>query len=688
MRKLLTFLKTLTAALAVIVLFTACKQLLDDPEDFLSYWASEAFVKDRSIVSAHRPDGAGVPCVGSSDNVLITLTAHNPKNFPFVMPSSSEPAGIVEFKELSHQPAAGADYELKQTGSGTLELTYKQDFLKRYEQGSAALNPTITLKAKDGRVFKQTYTFGIKSNTPPPKPKEIVLAKTKITGTETISYYVLCLQFDSAEMTKKVTMGSGTVPIHKDIAKITINDSPYTLLYKEDNSDFQKPAETFSIGSFIESGNVEILDSSSPDVPSGWVLYFKTGIQVQSTNPQTSYTVTLRDKEGVTSDEALKTIAASDPTYTVTFSIAAGKGELKGEYNDGSYSSTTQNVGNEEKFENVPHGTQVTFTATPAAGWEVAGWTKNDAAVNGTNNTCTISVTENTTVTVKFYQPEIDGTAPMSWKALLSAVRNAPANATIKINGEINATPDYGNYGEILINKNLTIKGSNKSTDILNAITLSRIFKVKTGNTLTLENITLKNGKAPDDTKDGGGIYSEGTLTLKNTTIEGCQAANGGALYVHGATVKITNCTLMGNKADTDGGAVYAEKKDDDTPAHITIEGGAITNNTAVAQWGSGGGIYINDGCTLTLDKYNNTGTEISGNKAGHGGGVQAINSTVTMTKCTITGNHATNKQGGQGGGVSTDGGELTMTGCSITENTVPKAAEGGVWLSRTQPSL
>ena len=150
MRKLLTFLKTLTAALAVIVLFTACKQLLDDPEDFLSYWASEAFVKDRSIVSAHRPDGAGVPCVGSSDNVLITLTAHNPKNFPFVMPSSSEPAGIVEFKELSHQPAAGADYELKQTGSGTLELTYKQDFLKRYEQGSAALNPTITLKAKDG----------------------------------------------------------------------------------------------------------------------------------------------------------------------------------------------------------------------------------------------------------------------------------------------------------------------------------------------------------------------------------------------------------------------------------------------------------------------------------------------------------------------------------------------------------
>ena len=65
MRKLLTFLTTLIAAVAVIVFFTACQQFLDDPEDFLSYWASEAFIKDHSIGSPVRPDGAGVPCVDS-----------------------------------------------------------------------------------------------------------------------------------------------------------------------------------------------------------------------------------------------------------------------------------------------------------------------------------------------------------------------------------------------------------------------------------------------------------------------------------------------------------------------------------------------------------------------------------------------------------------------------------------------
>ncbi|AIN94872.1 InlB B-repeat-containing protein [Treponema putidum] len=462
-------LKLLTAAVAVIVLFTACEQFLKDPEDFLSYWASEAFIKDHSIDSAHRPDGAGVPCVGSSAPVDITLTVHNPKNFPLVMPISSAPAGIVEFKELSEQPAVGTHYELEQTDSGRLKLTYKQAFLQKYEQGSAVLNPIITLKAKDGRVFKQTYTFGIKSNTPPPKP-EIIIAKTK----EADSRYVLCLKFNSTEMEKPVTINSGTVPVHKDIEKITINDSSYTLLYKEDNSDFQKPAGD----SFFEHGNVEKLTSSSPDLPSGaWVLYFNTGVAVQSGNQQTSYTITLSDKEGVVSDSVtaelkekfevkfdakggnytpdtqyiLKgdnvTKPSPDPErlgyifggwytdtsystqwnfdtntvtgnmtlyakwtaakYTVTFSVTEGEGKLEGVY-DGQ-TKTAQDGDPAVTFTDVPHGAQVTFTATPTdpTQYKVGNWTcipSTDFTVTSGNSTASLIVKANTTVTVQFVQ--------------------------------------------------------------------------------------------------------------------------------------------------------------------------------------------------------------------------------------------------------------------------------------------
>ena len=402
MRKLLTFLKTLIAAVAVILLFTACQQFLEDPEDFLSYWASETFVKNHSIGLAHRPDGAGVPCVGSSAEVPITLSVHNPKGFSFVMPTSLASAGIVEFKELSPQPEAETDYELKQTGSGTLELTYKQDFLKRYEQGSRSLNPTITLKATDGRVFKKTYTFGIKSNTPPPKPEKIVIAKT--TGHD--PHYVLCLRFNSTEMTKKVTIGSGTVPIHKDINNITIkkgssnNGSSYKLSYKGDDSDFQKPDGD----SFITRGSVAKLTEDIPSASEKWVLYFDTNLKVNDGNDKTSYTITLRDEGGVTSDEAVATIAASGPTHTVTFSVDGGQGgSLTGTYNGVSQTASESST----VTLSVPCGRNVTFTATPTDidQYKVGAWmcTPSEGFMGQSGNpTATLTVRENTTVTVQF----------------------------------------------------------------------------------------------------------------------------------------------------------------------------------------------------------------------------------------------------------------------------------------------
>ena len=398
-------LNILIAAVAVILLFTACQQFLEDPEDFLSYWASEAFVKDHSIGSAHRPDNAGVPCVGSSAEVPITLSVHNPKGFSFVMPTSSAPAGIVEFKELPSQPTAETDYALERTGSGALKLTYKPSLLQRYEQGSGSLNPTITLKAKDGRVFKQTYTFGIKSNTPPPKPEKIVIAKT--TGTD--PHYVLCLKFKLNEMTRKI--GSSTIPVHNDIKNITIekkdssnNGSSYKLSYNGNNSDFQIPVETPLIGSFTERRNVQQLTATLPPPQEKWVLYFATNLKVNAGNDQTSYTITLSDLKGVTSDKAVATIEASGPTHTVTFSVVGGQGgSLTGTYNGVPQTAS----GSSTVTLSVPRGENVTFTATPTnpSQYKVGNWTcTSSAGFTGQsgNPTATLTVRENTTVTVQF----------------------------------------------------------------------------------------------------------------------------------------------------------------------------------------------------------------------------------------------------------------------------------------------
>jgi len=615
------------AAVAVIVLFTACQQFLDNPEEFLSYWASEAFIKDHNISSAHRPDGAGVPCVGSSAPVDIMLTVHNPKNFPLVMPTSSTPADIVEFKELSEQPKVGIHYELKRTGSGALKLTYKPSLLQKYEQGSVALNPTITLKAKDGRVFKQTYTFGIKSNTPPPKPKKIVIAKTK--GSD--PHYVLCLKFDSNEMTM----------VHKDINNITIkkglsnnglsnNGSSYKLSYKGDDSDFQKPAGD----SFITHGSVAKLTEDIPSASEEWVLYFDTNLKVNDGNDQTLYTITLSDLKGVTSDKAVATIEANGPTHTVTFSVVGGHGKIQANSDapttnssvsvanngsvtftahpdtgwavdswtlDGSVVSgqtgTTYTLSNVTGNKNVTvkfkkktytvnysvaggHGKiqagsdapttnssvsvanngSVTFTATPDNGWEVDSWSSNVAVDSSDNKKATLSnVTETTnkTVTVKFKPGELhfNSGGPNAWKRLKEEVEKTEGAHTITISGEITATTDQDNNGKISIRRELIIKSSGSSAS-LNANNLSGIFDVN--NKLTLENITLKNGREPGN-RTGAGAYVNSTLIMKGSSaITNCSAHKGGGVYVNNGTLIMQDSSTISSCTATDkGSGVY-----------------------------------------------------------------------------------------------------------------------------------
>ncbi|EPF27817.1 hypothetical protein DWB79_11775 [Treponema medium] len=250
------------------------------------------------------------------------------------------------------------------------------------------------------------------------------------------------------------------------------------------------------------------------------------------------------------------------------------------------------------------------------------------------------------------YEATIKGSPSSNdaWKKLKQAVANASDGSTITIDGEIKATNDAENNGEIVINKNLTIKratGASSAVIDANKDTGSkpkhRIFKVESGKTLTLKNLTLKNGMA--EGPDGPG--------------------DGGAIYVHGASVNITNCTLTNHTANKNGGAVYATKRDNNA-ARVTISGGFINGNMVTINSGFGGGIYINDGCKLTLTG----GVEVNNNKAARGGGVRANNSDVIMNGCTFEGNKSTHGDASDGcGGVYVNGGTVSMKNCILKNN-------------------
>ena len=186
------------------------------------------------------------------------------------------------------------------------------------------------------------------------------------------------------------------------------------------------------------------------------------------------------------------------------------------------------------------------------------------------------------------------------WKKLKDAVKNAQAGNVITIRETINATKygtgEHENFGEIIIDKNITIKGTtNQTTDILNANKTEgskpahRIFVVKSGAKLTLKNLTLKGGIAPSGA-NGGGIFIEdgGTVELENCTIEDCETSNGsdgGAISISG-TANLTGCTVKNCTAKRNGGGVYVGKN-----GTFTMNNCTLTGNKASAN--SGGGVYV-----------------------------------------------------------------------------------------------
>jgi len=795
------------------LLFATCKQFTADIDDYLSRWSSEAFVLSSSIDKKTYNDANGMASVASADNVTITLKVQNPKSFWFVMPSASETRKIVEFAHFAGtKPAASTDYELRQLTANTLQLEYKNSFLKNSEWGEKDISSTITLYANDGRPpFKQTFTIPLKANTPPPKPGYAV---AKTTGTP--AYYVLCITVPDMDK----AAGGGL--LHKDLARIEVNGTPYTFSVNEAQTAFTKPEAPV----FITHSDVEKLSNQPNDaIPadSSWVLYYKTDVEVKDGAAKKDYTIKLIDKKGLASDivnastkpnkpeaeeititEGTKisgnggsesdpiiigtngdkaeiriasatanttvhctrtdtgtsipydgnpvtvplplngssekqykleyhtdgTGFAATPVKTVYYKVAKGHTvTYRVEIVDEVAGGTIEAGSTGEKTSGtvlVVRGASVTFTGRSATGdWKVAEWKKDDVVVNGTSTTYTLSnVTADTTVTVKFYQSTLKN--PAKWRDLARAVKSAPDNATLTIDGEIKATDAVGDKGIINIKKGkkLTIKG-NGSSAVLNADSKDGIFDVS--DILTLENITLKKGATSSSHSGGAGVYvnPSGTLIMKGSsvitecsaensgggvyvgggtfemhdtsTITGCTAKKfgggvyvssgtctlqgsgsitsckakdyGGAIYASGATVNITNCTLKGNEAALGGGAIYAQKEGS-TASTVTINGGTIggdTNedkNKVTSKWQFGGGILVENYCTLTLDSV-----RIIGNEAWRAGGVRANRSTVNMTNCTIKNNKTTGNDDSGGGGVYTFMGRLTMTGCTITGN-------------------
>ena len=195
--------------------------------------------------------------------------------------------------------------------------------------------------------------------------------------------------------------------------------------------------------------------------------------------------------------------------------------------------------------------------------------------------------------------------------------------------------------GELQIVHNVTINGPGVGNLAVNGNMTFRVFENFASN-VTISGLTITNGWAPGD--NGGGIRNHGELTLNDSIVSSSHASlggSGGGIFVDGGgTLTVTNSTIIGNGA--------------------------------CCLFSVGGGICNANGATLTV-----IDSTISGNGASYGGGAIASGGQLMVMNSTISGNSSLGAPGGHGGGMFLGAGTATITDSTISDNAA--GAGGGI---------
>ena len=266
-------------------------------------------------------------------------------------------------------------------------------------------------------------------------------------------------------------------------------------------------------------------------------------------------------------------------------------------------------------------------------------------------------------ITVNTLDDVTDGNINDGTVSLRDAIAAATAGETI--NFSVHGTIALA-YGQLLIDKDLTINGPGANLLTIDAHGNSRVFDIDDDDSenlidVRINGLTLTGGQTAAE-ESGGAISSTEDLTLLNSVVTGNSSDHlGGGIASFEGLLSITSCTISGNHASVMGGGVYSDGN------QLTISESTISGNSA---GGYGGGIFTYGGNNLLTD------STVSGNSTnGIGGGIASSNTSYfTIIQSTISGNSA----GDRGGGIYSNH-SLTVRNSTISGNT---ADDGGGGIS------
>ena len=247
---------------------------------------------------------------------------------------------------------------------------------------------------------------------------------------------------------------------------------------------------------------------------------------------------------------------------------------------------------------------------------------------------------------------------------------------------------DAAASGDLDIADTLTINGGGANQVFIDGMASDRIFQLLKDVTAVINGVTIRNGVADGVSMNGnsenggfgGGIKSEGKLTINDCNIDRNTAFNGGG-GIHAVyrgfsnrgslTVNRSNITNSGSggSAGGFGGHIYAES------IPMVIRDSVLKDSVSSSTWGmlAGGGIYYSS--TFPYPEALVYNTTISNNRVmSSGGGIHVSMGEMDIINSTISGNAAYDV----GGGLSVDvSATVNVVNSTIAYNSAPVSGGG-----------
>jgi large repetitive protein len=274
--------------------------------------------------------------------------------------------------------------------------------------------------------------------------------------------------------------------------------------------------------------------------------------------------------------------------------------------------------------------------------------------------------------------------------ALIDAINTANGNneddtinlaaGTYTLTAADNEITGNGPNGLPSITSSINMRGAGADSTVIarDAGALAfRIFHVAATGVLRLRGVTITGGRSENDSFGGGGIFTEGHLTLTNSIIKNNTAIReGGGLSNFKGIARLINSMVSDNTANTNAGGIV------NNDGKMTLITSTVSGNTAPVSGAGAGGIYnfnesgiFNDSGTKASATLTLINSSVSDNTAGgDGGGINGLGprSLLRVTNSIINGNSGT-----FGGGIrNRNGSQLTLVDSKVISNTAE--SDGG----------